>query len=341
MVVIHDVGLFSGYDATLHEGNAKMEPYDAAMVGRMAEGTAALIRRGQYPRIAIGHPSGAEADTRRSVGRVVSVRMSERSGVPTIVGDIEMRREDFDALIASNAFPRRSVEIFAKPWRIGAVALLGGDTPSSPVEDTVFSEGAGTIVIQNERTDFSETGIGGGSPTTPAYQWSEPMTDEMKKELKACFSEWIAEYMSEREKTEEAGKAAVESDASDAMSESPALKAAHERIAALERDRRYDFADRKVAEMSADGVCIPTARKEEIREWIASAGPENGEKIVGLVRDLCKGGSPTRRINMSDAVQQTSRRALTRDEASGLAAKFAGDTKGYLEAAERLRSQPA
>ena len=43
MVVIHDVGLFSGYDATLHEGNAKMEPFDAAMVGRMAEGTAALI----------------------------------------------------------------------------------------------------------------------------------------------------------------------------------------------------------------------------------------------------------------------------------------------------------
>lgn len=348
MVTVHDVTLFVGYDPELHEGNEKMEPFNAAAVQRMAKGTQSLISRGQHPQIAVSHPGvsmDGTADARPSVGRISAVRYELLNGIPTIKGDYQMSEADFDALIASNRYPRRSVEIFPKPLRIGTVALLGGDTPSSPVEDTMFSDRKRSIVVEtSETTHFSETGIGGGAPAQPNYDWSMSMTDEMKNEIMAICREAIAAYMSEREKTAaEAAKTAEsigeERREAEQMSEADKrLQDAMREIEALKQARALDFADRKIAEMSASGMCIPAGRKDEIRAWIASGGPgEGGEKICALVTDLLKGATPTRRIDMSAAQPLGAKRILSVEETSRLAARHAGDTKGYLAAVEAAK----
>jgi hypothetical protein len=95
--------------------------------------------RGSRPKLVIEHEKDGKPTRPEAVGDVVSVQYQERNGVGYVVGDVEMPKEAFDLLLASNAYPRRSAEIW-KDNHLSEVALLGRDTPRRPLPDTRFTK---------------------------------------------------------------------------------------------------------------------------------------------------------------------------------------------------------
>jgi hypothetical protein len=166
-VVIRDLELFQGYDPSIDEGDPEMASFDRDRVRRIVDRTKRHIAKGSFPRL-VRHHEGAGKDVPRVAdGMITSVRYEERNGVPFIVGDVEMSRGKFEALIASNEYPRRSAEIW-KSGHMSEVALLGRETPRRPLPDTRFSRVGDRMVFAMPDEVATRFTLATREPFTPA-----------------------------------------------------------------------------------------------------------------------------------------------------------------------------
>jgi hypothetical protein len=123
-------------------------------------------------------------EPKSSVGRFTKIRYEERNGVGYIVGDCEVERNVFDRLLATNAFPRRSAEIWQDQNHLSEVALLGRETPRRPLPDTNFArKGAPVTFSRNLRFDMGT--VGGGLSTFVPDTKGNNMADDndLRKEV--------------------------------------------------------------------------------------------------------------------------------------------------------------
>ena len=138
-ITIHDLELFVGFDSSIDsDEDTKMKKYTAAKIAQVVERTRAYMAKGQNPKLILGHnPDDDDGSVRPSIGDIVSIMAVDINGVPGIVGDVEVSANVFDTTIATNAFPRRSAEIWSDGY-LSEVALLGSQTPARPIPDTKF-----------------------------------------------------------------------------------------------------------------------------------------------------------------------------------------------------------
>jgi hypothetical protein len=120
------------------------------------------MARGSFPQLVIMHEKDGK-EPKSAVGRIPAISYEERDGVGYIVGDMEVSRDIFDKLIATNAFPRRSAEIWSESDHLSEVALLGRETPRRPLPDTHFARRGEKITCS--KSNFDLAGVGGGLNT--------------------------------------------------------------------------------------------------------------------------------------------------------------------------------
>lgn len=135
-VIIHDVELFAEMES------GPLGKVDAEKLAKIADETNRRIAQMQFPQLVRRHRMGENDQVDdASLGRVpgrVRVEKSPASGRLAIFGDLEVDRDTFRAMIASNRFPRRSAEIHVESMWMSQVSLIGRDRPRAPVGDTVF-----------------------------------------------------------------------------------------------------------------------------------------------------------------------------------------------------------
>ena len=217
-VRIRGLELFMAYDPAIDSGEDEaMQQYDNDRVRNIVSRTGKFIQRGSRPKLVIEHEKDGKPTRPEAVGDVVSVQYQERNGVGYVVGDVEMPKEAFDSLLASNAYPRRSAEIW-KDNHLSEVALLGRDTPRRPLPDTrftkrgekaVFERPMGTVRVTLDSPDqFAEIGVGGGLNTfiPSAGTGKKQMPSKMKKRMEA-----------EDEEAKKVAAAAMECEAEDEL----------------------------------------------------------------------------------------------------------------------------
>ncbi len=196
-VRIRDLELFMGFDPAIDsDEDEAMQQYDNGRVKDIVQRTGKFIQRGSRPKLVIEHEKDGKPTRPEAVGDITGVRYEERNGVGYVVGDVEMPKEAFDSLLASNAYPRRSAEIW-KDNHLSEVALLGRDTPRRPLPDTrftkrgekaVFERPLGTVRISlDSPARFAEIGVGGGLNTfiPSAGTGKKQMPSKMKKRMEA------------------------------------------------------------------------------------------------------------------------------------------------------------
>jgi len=193
-VRIKNLELFMGFDPSIDsDEDEAMQQYDNGRVKDIVQRTGKFISRGSRPKLVIEHEKDGKPTRPEAVGDITSVRYEERNGVAYVVGDVEMPKEAFDSLLASNAYPRRSAEIW-KDNHLSEVALLGRDTPRRPLPDTrfgkygskaVFERPLGVVRVSlDSKQKFAEIGVGGGLNTfIPSGTKGKPMSAKMKKKM--------------------------------------------------------------------------------------------------------------------------------------------------------------
>lgn len=240
-VRIRDLELFMGFDPAIDsDEDEAMAQYDNRRVKDIVQRTGKFIQRGSRPKLVIEHEKDGKPTRPEAVGDITGVRYEERNGVGYVVGDVEMPKEAFDSLLASNAYPRRSAEIW-KDNHLSEVALLGRDTPRRPLPDTrftkrgekaVFERPMGTVRISIDSPDqFAEIGVGGGLNTfiPSAGTGKKKMPSKMKKHMEADEDELKSK------------QAAMECEAEDEMKDEQAADAAAvEAMEAEEQDEMQE-----------------------------------------------------------------------------------------------------
>ena len=107
---------------------------------------------------------------------------------------MEVSKPIFDRLIATNAFPRRSAEIWSESNHLSEIALLGRETPRRPLPDTHFAREGRKIVCS--KSNFDMVGIGGGLnsfvPTTTKEKAEMATHDEIAKHMEAMKNSFEA-----------------------------------------------------------------------------------------------------------------------------------------------------
>ncbi len=193
-VRIKNLELFMGFDPSIDsDEDEAMQAYDNGRVKDIVQRTGKFISRGSRPKLVIEHEKDGKPTRPEAVGDITSVRYEERNGVAYVVGDVEMPKEAFDSLLASNAYPRRSAEIW-KDNHLSEVALLGRDTPRRPLPDTRFTKHGSKVVFErpmgvvrvsiDSKETFDEIGVGGGLNTfIPSGTKGKPMPSKMKKKM--------------------------------------------------------------------------------------------------------------------------------------------------------------
>jgi len=197
-VRIKNLELFMGFDPSIDsDDDEAMQGYDNRKVRDIVSRTGKFIQRGSRPKLVIEHEKDGKPTRPEAVGDITSVRYEERNGVAYVVGDVEMPKEAFDSLLATNAFPRRSAEIW-KDNHLSEVALLGRDTPRRPLPDTRFTKHGSKVVFErplgvvrvsiDSKDSFGEmVGVGGGLNTfiPTAGTKGKNMPSKMKKKMEA------------------------------------------------------------------------------------------------------------------------------------------------------------
>lgn len=218
-VVIHDLEVFCAYDPKIDgDHDSELEKFDNERVREIVASTRSHMERGSYPQLVVMHEKNGD-EPKSCVGRFTSLRYEERNGVGYIVGDCEVERSVFDRLLATNAFPRRSAEIWQEQNHLSEVALLGRETPRRPLPDTHFRR-QGAPVRFSRPMRFAAGTVGGGlSAFIPTTAKDTHMADE-KEDTKAVLAEMkrlyemaCAKFGSEEEKDEK-----VENEAEDMLS---------------------------------------------------------------------------------------------------------------------------
>ncbi len=209
-VVIHGLEVFCAYDPAIDgDTDPELAKFDNGRVADIVEATRRYMAKGSYPRLVVMHEKDGN-EPKSSVGRFTSLRYEERDGVGYIVGDCEVERPVFDRLLATNAFPRRSAEIWADQNHLSEVALLGRETPRRPLPDTHFGR-SGEPVRFARSLRFDMGTVGGGlstfvpeaKDTNMAMNYEKEIAqmkcdmDEIKSMMKKHFGEGDAEEKKE------------------------------------------------------------------------------------------------------------------------------------------------
>lgn len=372
-VVIRRLELFSGYDPTIDDGtDEEIKKFDRRKVSRIVDRTQQFISRKQHPRIVILHSQEDHSEPKEAVGAVLNVEMEERNGVPFIVGDIEMSRDDFSKYIESNRFPRRSAEIWSDD-HMSEIALLGRDTPRRPLPDTRFSKQGDKVMFAMECSSCFEAAPGVGNVFVPGAvkpKKESNMADEAKDEQKDEMAKMIAEMKGDIEKLKEENRkmynqTAVhidadahkgdeeeenekdeeddkEDDVDGKMKNAKALfskeKAKFERrIAALETELAKERFSRELDVMAGEGFSVECCREEMIAELVDSKDP---------ARKLAFWRENFRRDPVGIRVAATPRsgakpeasNSIDRDTVAKLVAEAAGDPEKFKTLMARAKS---
>lgn len=187
-VTIERVELFMAFDPAIDDGEAdpELKRFNNKRLRDIVASTRKHMARGSFPRLVIMHEKDGK-EPKSAVGRFPTISYEERDGIGYIVGDMEVNRDIFDRFIATNAFPRRSAEIWSGSNHLSEVALLGRETPRRPLPDTHFTRKGEKITCSKSNHDL--VGAGGGLntfvPTTTKEEASMASSDDMREELEA------------------------------------------------------------------------------------------------------------------------------------------------------------
>jgi hypothetical protein len=210
-VTIHGLEVFCAYDPSIDgDSDPELKKFDNERVMEIVNATAKYMTRGSYPRLVVMHDKDG-SEPKSSVGRFTRIGYEERNGVAYIIGDCEVEKPVFDKLLATNAFPRRSAEIWADQNHLSEVALLGRETPRRPLPDTHFTRN-GELVTFARPIRFDMGTVGGGQSTyvpttkeTNMADYSKEIAalkcemDEMKSMMKKHFGEGEEEKKEKKE----------------------------------------------------------------------------------------------------------------------------------------------
>ena len=202
-VMIERVELFMAFDPAIDDGEAdpELKRFNNQRLRDIVASTRKHMARGSFPRLVIMHEKDGK-EPKSAVGRFPTISYEERDGIGYIVGDMEVNRNIFDAYIATNAFPRRSAEIWSGSNHLSEVALLGRETPRRPLPDTHFTRKGEKITCSKSNHDL--VGVGGGLntfvPTTTKEEASMASSDDMREELEAmkCAISELSDMMKKK-----------------------------------------------------------------------------------------------------------------------------------------------
>jgi hypothetical protein len=163
-IKIERVELFMAFDPAIDDGEAdpELKRFNNERLKSIVRATRAHMARGSFPQVVVMHEKNGD-EPKSAVGRIPTINYEERGGIGYIVGDMEVNKPIFDSLIATNAFPRRSAEIWAESNHLSEVALLGRETPRRPLPDTHFAREGKKITCS--KSNFDLAGVGGGLNT--------------------------------------------------------------------------------------------------------------------------------------------------------------------------------
>ena len=196
-VVIHGLEVFCAYDKAIDgDHDDELKRFDNRRVRDIVLSTRQYMDKGSFPRLVVMHERNGD-EPKSSVGRFTDITYEERGGVGYIVGDCEVERSVFDRLLATNAFPRRSAEIWQDQNHLSEVALLGRETPRRPLPDTHFTRSGKCLTFARPlRFDMGTVG-GGLSPFVPGTKETNMADDDIRKEmsaLKAQMEQMAADF---------------------------------------------------------------------------------------------------------------------------------------------------
>jgi len=188
-VVIHDLEVFCAYDPSIDgDSDSELRDFDNERVQKIVASTNRYMEKGSFPRLVVMHEKDGN-EPKSSVGRFTKIAYQDREGVGYIVGDCEVERSAWERLLASNAFPRRSAEIWQEHNHLSEVALLGRETPRRPLPDTNFTR-KGELVSFARNLRFDMGTVGGGLSTfVPTAQKGKPMNDDLREEMSKMKAE--------------------------------------------------------------------------------------------------------------------------------------------------------
>ena len=186
-IKIERVELFMAFDPAIDDGEAdpELKRFNNERLKSIVRATRAHMARGSFPQVVVMHEKNGD-EPKSAVGRIPTINYEERGGIGYIVGDMEVNKPIFDSLIATNAFPRRSAEIWAESNHLSEVALLGRETPRRPLPDTHFAREGKKITCS--KSNFDLAGVGGGLNTfVPATTKEEASmaSEDYREELEA------------------------------------------------------------------------------------------------------------------------------------------------------------
>lgn len=184
-VVIHDLEVFCAYSKKIDgDTDDDLKKFDNDRVRTIVENTNRHMSMGSATRLVVMHEKDGD-EPKSSVGRFTKISYQERNGVGFIVGDCEVERTVFDKLLATNAFPRRSAEIWQDQNHLSEVALLGRETPRRPLPDTNFNR-SGELVTFSRPLRFDMGTVGGGLSTfIPDTKGTKKMDNENDTDLRS------------------------------------------------------------------------------------------------------------------------------------------------------------
>jgi len=202
-VVLKGVELFMAFDPDIDDrkSDPELAKFDNDRLRRIVAATRKHMARSSYPRIVIMHEKDGK-EPKSAVGRIPRIEYQERDGVGYIVGDMEVGRDIFDRLIATNAFPRRSAEIWSESDHLSEIALLGRETPRRPLPDTHFVRSGSRVTFSKSNHDLA--GVGGGLNTFIPAEIKEEASmasdNDIREELEAmkCAISDMAAEMKKR-----------------------------------------------------------------------------------------------------------------------------------------------
>jgi hypothetical protein len=196
-IVIHDLEVFCAYDPNIDgDHDDELKAFTNERVQDIVASTQRYMEKGSYPRLVVMHERDGK-EPKSSVGRFTNIAYQDRDGVGYIVGDCEVERGVFDKLLATNAFPRRSAEIWQDHNHLSEVALLGRETPRRPLPDTHFAR-KGERVTFSRSLRFDMGTVGGGLSTfVPGTEKTKMADNDIRSEmsaLKASLEELASEF---------------------------------------------------------------------------------------------------------------------------------------------------
>lgn len=223
-VTIKGVELFMAFDPAIDDGenDPELKRFDNKRLREIVASTRKHMERGSFPQLVIMHEKDGK-EPKSAVGRIPRLSYEERGGIGYIVGDMEVGRDIFDKLIATNAFPRRSAEIWSESNHLSEVALLGRETPRRPLPDTHFSRNGKKITCS--KSNFDLAGVGGGLNTFVPAEIKEEASmasNDIREEIEAmknAIGDLTAMMKKKFEESGEKAEMAEDADEKDEMAE--------------------------------------------------------------------------------------------------------------------------